>query len=92
MAADKIASVIEGLQESLTALSSRALNPPTPSSVPQLPTGEIERLQGIITALKEELGLKHSCSLQARSFRLTVYNSSLAKAIYGTRGRNASYV
>jgi hypothetical protein len=70
MAADKIASVIEGLQESLTALSSRALNPPTPNSVPQLPTGEIERLQGIITALKEELGLKYFRSRQAKSLVL----------------------
>jgi len=68
MPADKIASVIEGLQESLTALSSRALNPPTPNSVPQLPTGEIERLQGIITALKEEIGLKYFCLPQAKSF------------------------
>ena len=68
MAADKIASVIEGLQGSLTALSSRALNPPTPSSIPQLPTGEIERLQSIITALKEELGLIYFRSLQAKSF------------------------
>ena len=68
MAADKIASVIEGLQGSLTALSSRALNPPTPSTTPQLPTGEIERLQSIITALKEELGLIYFRSLQAKSF------------------------
>ena len=68
MAADKIASVIEGLQGSLTALSSRALNPPTQNSIPQLPTGEIERLQGIITALKEELGLIYFCSLRAKSF------------------------
>ena len=49
-------SVLSGLRQCLVEVS-RPTNKTLPSKpVPQVPEGELERLQGIITTLKEEIG------------------------------------
>lgn len=55
-ASDKLSAVLEELRNALSELS-RPI-PFDTKPVPQIPEGEIERLQTIITNLKEELGTR----------------------------------
>ena len=52
---DKLNSVLTGLRQTLTTLSQPTNKTCTPNPVPLIPDGELERLQGIITTLKEEI-------------------------------------
>lgn len=55
VASDKLGSVLTGLRQTLTTLSQPINKACTSKPVPPIPDGEIERLQGIITTLKEEI-------------------------------------
>ncbi|KAF8159368.1 Afadin and alpha-actinin-binding-domain-containing protein [Crassisporium funariophilum] len=57
-AADQFNCIIAGLRETLTTLSKPASKPTTSKPTPHISDVEIERLQGIITKLQEEI----SCS------------------------------
>ncbi|KAF8806893.1 hypothetical protein BYT27DRAFT_7338870 [Phlegmacium glaucopus] len=54
-ASDKLNSVLAGLRQTLTTLSQPTTKTCTSKLISPIPDGEVERLQGIITTLKEEI-------------------------------------
>lgn len=57
-ASDRLASIFADFRITLETLSQPASQSTKAVPPPVIPTGEIERLQGIITNLKEELGMQ----------------------------------
>ena len=71
-ASDKLNSVLSELRQCVVKVSQPTNKTLTSKPVPQVPEGELERLQGIITMLKEEIGMTSYCYSMSVTLKLSL--------------------